>query len=105
VRRTPKSHIAPAFTQIGAMFAPVSAELVGAGRLERSDDMCFMIPPELRRAGAAADMDALVAARDAAPSTDPGCMPLSVCAGALVMERSGAMSHVAVVAREYGIPA
>lgn len=40
-----------------------------------------------------------------APSTDPGWTPLFLTAGALVMEMGGAMSHGAVVAREYGIPA
>ena len=40
-----------------------------------------------------------------APSTDPGWTPLFLTAGALVMEMGGAISHGAVVAREYGIPA
>jgi pyruvate,water dikinase len=40
-----------------------------------------------------------------APSTDPGWTPLFLTAGALVMEMGGMMSHGAVVAREYGIPA
>jgi pyruvate,water dikinase len=40
-----------------------------------------------------------------APSTDPGWTPLFLIAGGLVMEMGGAMSHGAVVAREYGIPA
>jgi phosphohistidine swiveling domain-containing protein len=40
-----------------------------------------------------------------APSTDPGWTPLFLVAGGLVMEMGGAMSHGAVVAREYGIPA
>jgi pyruvate,water dikinase len=40
-----------------------------------------------------------------APSTDPGWTPLFLSASALVMEMGGAMSHGAVVAREYGIPA
>jgi pyruvate,water dikinase len=40
-----------------------------------------------------------------APSTDPGWTPLFMTAGALVMEMGGMMSHGAVVAREYGIPA
>ncbi|HET8913797.1 MAG TPA: PEP-utilizing enzyme, partial [Ktedonobacteraceae bacterium] len=38
-------------------------------------------------------------------STDPGWTPLFLTAGGLVMEMGGAMSHGAVVAREYGIPA
>jgi pyruvate,water dikinase len=40
-----------------------------------------------------------------APSTDPGWTPLFMTAGALVMEMGGVISHGAVVAREYGIPA
>ncbi len=40
-----------------------------------------------------------------APSTDPGWTPLFLTTGGLVMEMGGAMSHGAVVAREYGIPA
>jgi phosphohistidine swiveling domain-containing protein len=37
--------------------------------------------------------------------TDPGWTPLFLTAGALVMEIGGIVSHGAVVAREYGIPA
>ncbi|MCB9703286.1 MAG: phosphoenolpyruvate synthase [Myxococcales bacterium] len=40
-----------------------------------------------------------------APATDPGWTPLFLAASGLVMEMGGAMSHGAVVAREYGIPA
>jgi pyruvate,water dikinase len=40
-----------------------------------------------------------------APSTDPGWTPLFLTAAGLVMEMGGAMSHGAVVAREYGIAA
>ena len=40
-----------------------------------------------------------------AASTDPGWTPLFLLAGALVMEVGGVVSHGAVVAREYGIPA
>jgi pyruvate,water dikinase len=40
-----------------------------------------------------------------APSTDPGWTPLFITAAGLVMEKGGAMSHGAVIAREYGIPA
>ena len=39
------------------------------------------------------------------PSTDPGWAPLFPGARGLVMERGGALSHGAIVAREYGIPA
>jgi phosphohistidine swiveling domain-containing protein len=40
-----------------------------------------------------------------APSTDPGWTPLFFTARGLVMEMGGPMSHGAIVAREYGIPA
>ncbi len=40
-----------------------------------------------------------------APFTDPGWTPLFLTAGALIMEVGGIMSHGAVVAREYGLPA
>jgi len=39
------------------------------------------------------------------PGTDPSWTPLFLLAGALVMEVGGLMTHGAVVAREYGIPA
>jgi phosphohistidine swiveling domain-containing protein len=40
-----------------------------------------------------------------APSTDPGWTPLFLRASGLVMESGGYLSHGAIVAREYGIPA
>jgi len=40
-----------------------------------------------------------------APSTDPGWTPLFLRAGAIIMETGGFLSHGAIVAREYGIPA
>ena len=39
------------------------------------------------------------------PSTDPGWTPLFLRAGGLVMETGGYLSHGAIVAREFGIPA
>jgi pyruvate,water dikinase len=39
------------------------------------------------------------------PSTDPGWTPLFVSARALVIERGGILSHGAIVARDFGIPA
>ena len=39
------------------------------------------------------------------PSTDPAWTPLFLHAAGLVMERGGILSHGAVVAREYGVPA
>jgi phosphohistidine swiveling domain-containing protein len=40
-----------------------------------------------------------------APSTDPGWTPLFIRASAVVMETGGYLSHGAIVAREYGLPA
>ncbi len=40
-----------------------------------------------------------------ARGTDPAWTPLFLTAGALIMEIGGIMSHGAVIAREYGIPA
>ncbi len=40
-----------------------------------------------------------------APSTDPAWTPLFLRASAVVMEVGGYLSHGAIVAREYGIPA
>jgi pyruvate,water dikinase len=39
------------------------------------------------------------------PSTDPAWVPLFVQARGLVMEIGGVLSHGAIVAREYGLPA
>ncbi len=40
-----------------------------------------------------------------APSTDPGWTPLFLRACAVVMETGGYLSHEAIVAREFGLPA
>jgi len=39
------------------------------------------------------------------PSTDPGWTPLFVNAAGLIVERGGVLSHGAIVARDFGIPA
>src|SRR5207253_1512762 len=39
------------------------------------------------------------------PSTDPAWVPLFVHAQGLVMETGGILSHGAIVAREFGLPA
>jgi pyruvate,water dikinase len=40
-----------------------------------------------------------------APTTDPAWVPLFVHARGLVMETGGVLSHGAIVAREFGLPA
>ena len=39
------------------------------------------------------------------PSTDPAWVPLFIRASGLVMETGGILSHGAIVAREFGLPA
>ena len=39
------------------------------------------------------------------PSTDPGWTPLFVHAKGLIVERGGVLSHGAIVARDFGLPA
>ena len=39
-----------------------------------------------------------------ASSVDPGWTPVLVCAGAIVLDSGGEMSHGATVARELGVP-
>jgi pyruvate,water dikinase len=39
------------------------------------------------------------------PTTDPSWTPLFVHAAGLVVERGGMLSHGAIVARDFGIPA
>ena len=38
-------------------------------------------------------------------STDPSWTPLFLTAAGIVMERGGPLSHAAIVAREFGVPA
>lgn len=64
----------------------------GAGRVWRSDD-----PAERPPAGGP-----FVLVTD---STDPGYTPLLARAAALVVERGGALSHGAIVCRDFGVPA
>ena len=69
---------------------------VGAGRATGR----ARIVRDPREATALLDGDILVV-----PSTDPAWTPLFLKAGALVMETGGYLSHGAIVAREFGIPA
>jgi rifampicin phosphotransferase len=82
--------IAPAAASGALRGSPASPGVVtGLARVVRSPQAAHLEPGEI-----------LVA-----PSTDPGWTPLFLTAGGLVMEMGGMMSHGAVVAREYGIPA
>ncbi|MDP9265956.1 MAG: PEP-utilizing enzyme [Chloroflexota bacterium] len=88
-------------TDAEAAFAPPAAE--GALRgTPASPGIARGVARVLRSPSAAVlePGDVLVA-----PATDPGWTPLFLTASALVMEMGGMMSHGAVVAREYGIPA
>ncbi len=69
---------------------------VGAGQAR--GPACVARSPQ--QATAMANGDILVA-----PSTDPAWTPLFLRAGGLVMETGGYLSHGAIVAREFGIPA
>lgn len=70
--------------------APVSPGLVeGVARIVVDPQKTTLLPGEI-----------LVC-----PGTDPAWTPLFLAAGGLVMEVGGLMTHGAVVAREYGIPA
>lgn len=69
---------------------------VGAGQAQ--GPAC--VARSLQQATAMANGDILVA-----PSTDPAWTPLFLRAGGLVMETAGYLSHGAIVAREFGIPA
>lgn len=69
---------------------------VGAGQAQ--GPACVARSPQ--QATAMANGDILVA-----PSTDPAWTPLFPRAGGLVMETGGYLSHGAIVAREFGIPA
>ncbi len=87
--------------QIGA---PVSAEAaetytgvgVSAG-IAQGEARVLLAPSEVRPS----DRDYILVC----PSTDPAWTPLFFHAAGLVMERGGILSHGAVVAREYGVPA
>jgi phosphohistidine swiveling domain-containing protein len=69
---------------------------VGAG-IASGPARCIRDPDQ---GGRLAPGDILVA-----PSTDPAWTPLFLKAGGLVMETGGYLSHGAIVAREFGIPA
>lgn len=83
----PSRDNAPEGTLIGS---PVSAGIAeGIARVILKPENAFLSPGEI-----------LVA-----PQTDPGWTPLFQSAQAIVTEIGGLMTHGAVVAREYGIPA
>ena len=74
----------------GLLGSPVSAGLVeGVVRVVLNPAEAGLLPGEIM----------------VCPGTDPSWTPLFMAAGGLVMEVGGMMTHGAVVAREYGIPA
>lgn len=82
--------VQPADTGDGLHGSPVSPGLVeGAVRVVLDPRQAGLLPGEI-----------LVC-----PGTDPSWTPLFLSAGGLIMEVGGMMTHGAVVAREYGIPA
>ena len=63
-------------------------------------ESCTWDPDLVEEAARMKDAEILVAAQ-----TDPGWAPLFPLARGLVLERGGMLSHGAIIAREYGIPA
>ena len=87
--------------QIGAPIATAAAETysgvgVSAG-VATGKARVLLTPADVRPS----DQDYILVC----PSTDPAWTPLFLHAAGLVMERGGILSHGAVVAREYGVPA
>jgi len=75
-------------------------ELVGMGVAAGCAEGCARLIRTPEQGGILNPGDVLVA-----PSTDPAWTPLFLNAAAIVMETGGQLSHGAIVAREYGIPA
>ncbi len=75
-------------------------ELAGMGVAAGCAEGCARLIRRPDQGGALNPGDVLVA-----PSTDPAWTPLFLNAAAIVMETGGQLSHGAIVAREYGIPA
>ena len=85
-------------------------------QLERVRNLCKVIPNDqiydvVKKISYALHVDIPTAAPPeggyvlVCPSTDPAWVPLFVHAKALVMETGGVLSHGAIVAREFGLPA
>ena len=55
--------------------------------------------------GAAAVLSLPHALRPVHAATDPSWTPLFLIAGGIVLEEGGPLSHAAIVAREFGLPA
>ena len=90
-----------ALDQIGAPLATEAAETyrgVGVSAGIASGKARVLLKPSEARLS---DRDYILVC----PSTDPAWTPLFLHAAGLVMERGGILSHGAVVAREYGVPA
>ena len=69
--------------------------------LVRTITFSIRLPPPLRPGAAIPDGPYILVC----PSTDPAWVPLFVQAKGLVMETGGVLSHGAIVAREFGLPA
>jgi len=76
------------------------SEWVGMGVAAGCAEGCARLIRTPEQGGSLKPGDVLVA-----PSTDPAWTPLFLNATAIVMETGGQLSHGAIVAREYGIPA
>ena len=99
-RRPPDLIIDEAPQMVAAQLSPNDKVLQGIGAAAgRASGPAAIIASPLQGAKLQ-NGDVLVA-----PSTDPAWTPLFLRASALVMETGGVVSHGAIVAREYGIPA
>lgn len=85
---------------VDAVTLKSSNELVGLGVAAGKASGPATLVRHPREAAKLQAEDVLVA-----PSTDPGWTPLFLKASAIVMETGGFLSHGAIVAREYGVPA
>jgi pyruvate,water dikinase len=90
----------PAFGREEEEARPTGGVLAGAGVASGSGSGTARVVRSPSEAGDLGTGYVLVC-----PSTDPGWTPLFVGAAGLVCERGGMLSHGAIVARDFGIPA
>lgn len=84
----------------GAPQAPAEGAMTGLGVAPGTAEGVARLLRHPHEGGRLARGEILVA-----PSTDPGWTPLFLKASGIVMESGGYLSHGAIVAREFGIPA